>query len=57
MMFSATFPDDVQRLAQNYLNKDYNFVTIGEIGQACEAIEQRFISVSIHKMYSFFNTI
>jgi len=45
LMFSATFPDDVQRLAGKFLN-DYVFVTVGVIGGACEDVEQKFYEVS-----------
>ena len=44
-MFSATFPDEVQRLAGKFLN-DYIFVTVGIIGGACEDVEQKFYEVS-----------
>lgn len=42
MMFSATFPDDVQKLAQDLLAKNYVFIVINEIGQATESVEQQF---------------
>lgn len=42
LMFSATFPDDIQRLAGTYLN-EYIFVTIGIIGGACSDVQQNVI--------------
>lgn len=44
-MFSATFSDDVQRLAANYL-KDYVFIAAGVVGGACKDVEQVFYEVS-----------
>ena len=46
MMFSATFPDDVQKLAQDLLDPSYLFIVINEIGQATESVEQQFQLVS-----------
>lgn len=45
LMFSATFPEDVQALAKKYL-KDYIFVAVGIVGGACTDVEQRFYSIS-----------
>jgi len=42
LMFSATFPEDVQKLAREILN-DYIFVTVGHVGGANVDIEQRVI--------------
>lgn len=39
LMFSATFADDVKRLAAKYLH-DYIFVAIGIVGGACQDVEQ-----------------
>lgn len=47
-MFSATFPDDVQRIANEFL-EDYVFVTVGIIGGACEDVEQKFYEVERFK--------
>lgn len=44
-MFSATFPDEVQRLAGKFM-KDYVFVAVGVIGGACDDVEQRFYEVT-----------
>ncbi|KAL7671964.1 hypothetical protein ACOME3_006865 [Neoechinorhynchus agilis] len=45
MMFSATFPTDVQKLAQSYLKKDYIFISTGIIGGACVDVSQEFVEV------------
>merc|ERR1712058_41752 len=44
LMFSATFPDDIQTAAQEFLN-DYLFVTIGLVGGACSDVRQEFHEV------------
>jgi len=44
LMFSATFPEEVQKLAREILN-DYIFVTVGRVGGANVDIEQRVIQV------------
>ena len=44
LMFSATFPEEVQRLARDILN-DYIFVTVGRVGGANVDIEQHVLNV------------
>lgn len=44
LMFSATFPEDIQRMAGTYLH-EYIFLTIGIIGGACQDVEQKVYSV------------
>jgi len=44
LMFSATFPEDIQKLARDILD-DYIFVTVGHIGGANVDIEQRVLKV------------
>merc|ERR1712179_187034 len=44
LMFSATFPDDIQTAAQDFLN-DYLFLTVGLVGGACTDVEQNFYQV------------
>ena len=44
-MFSATFPEDIQEAAQEFLN-DYLFCTIGLVGGACSDVEQAFYEVA-----------
>jgi len=48
MMFSATFPIEIQRLAASFLN-DYIFLTIGRVGAITELISQKFIETDEHK--------
>ena len=45
LMFSATFPEEIQRLAQEFLRKDYMFISIGIIGAANSDVEQTFVEV------------
>ena len=42
LMFSATFPRQIQVLAQDFLN-DYIFLTVGRVGSTTDAITQRVI--------------
>ncbi|XP_063963214.1 probable ATP-dependent RNA helicase DDX4 isoform X6 [Lytechinus pictus] len=44
LMFSATFPPEIQEKAGMYLN-DYLFLTVGRVGGAASDIEQRVLSV------------
>jgi len=44
LMFSATFPEQVQVLAFDLL-KDYLFLTIGVVGGACDDVEQKVYEV------------
>lgn len=43
-MFSATFSEEIQRLAAKYL-RDYIFVAVGIVGGANKDIQQEFIAV------------
>ncbi|KAI6652794.1 pL10 [Oopsacas minuta] len=45
LMFSATFPKDIQRLAQDFL-KNYIFISIGKIGSTSENITQKLLWVN-----------
>merc|ERR1719495_3040377 len=45
LMFSATFPDEVQRTASEFLD-NYLFVTIGMVGGACSDVSQSFYQVA-----------
>ena len=40
LMFSATFPDEVQESAQEFLADDYLFLTVGLVGGACSDVKQ-----------------
>jgi len=46
LMFSATFPDEVQRSASDFLTKDYLFVTVGVVGGACSDVAQTFYQMT-----------
>ncbi|CAE7548039.1 RH11, partial [Symbiodinium microadriaticum] len=41
-MFSATFPDEVQRIAQKYM-RSYVFVAVGRVGSTIDSISQRLV--------------
>ena len=43
-MFSATFPEEIQRLATKYLN-NYLFLAVGIVGGACSDVEQTVYEV------------
>jgi len=45
LMFSATFPTQIQRLAGEFLN-NYLFLTVGVVGGACTDVRQIFHNVS-----------
>ncbi|XP_076298871.1 ATP-dependent RNA helicase vasa [Lasioglossum baleicum] len=44
LMFSATFPDEVQHLAKRFLN-NYLFLAVGIVGGACTDVAQNFYEV------------
>ncbi|KAG7190503.1 hypothetical protein KM043_006604 [Ampulex compressa] len=48
LMFSATFPDEIQHLAGRFLNA-YLFVAVGIVGGACTDVEQNFYEVTKFK--------
>ena len=45
LLFSATYPADIQKIAQGYLN-NYIFLAVGVVGGACEDVEQAFLQVT-----------
>ena len=47
-MFSATFGEPVQHLAQDFLDA-YTFVAVGRVGSAAETLEQRLLWVEEHQ--------
>ncbi|XP_043207483.1 ATP-dependent RNA helicase DDX3X-like isoform X1 [Amphibalanus amphitrite] len=51
MMFSATFPKEIQRLAQDFLH-DYIFLAVGRVGSTSENITQTIIWVDDHQKKS-----
>jgi len=46
MMFSATFPSEVQELALEYLDASYMSISIGHVGCTASNVEQRFADCS-----------
>jgi ATP-dependent RNA helicase DDX3X len=44
LMFSATFPTDIQRLAADFMD-DYIFLTVGRVGSTTQTISQRCLWV------------
>ncbi|KAI4480299.1 hypothetical protein M0804_010297 [Polistes exclamans] len=48
LMFSATFPDEVQLLASRFLS-NYLFLVVGIVGGACTDVEQNFYEVTKYK--------
>jgi probable ATP-dependent RNA helicase DDX4 len=48
LMFSATFPEEIQRLAGTYL-RNYLFLTVGIVGGASTDVEQDFVEVGKFK--------
>lgn len=44
LMLSATFPDEIQKLAARYLS-DYDFLAIGVVGSACSDVVQKIFEV------------
>ncbi|KAF5304883.1 hypothetical protein FQR65_LT00767 [Abscondita terminalis] len=48
LMFSATFPEEIQHLASKFL-QNYIFVAVGIVGSACSDVEQIFYQVDKFK--------
>ena len=48
-MFSATFPREIQELAQDFLVPEYIFLAVGRVGSASENIIQKILWVSIFR--------
>ncbi|KAJ7988193.1 hypothetical protein DPEC_G00321070 [Dallia pectoralis] len=46
LMFSATYPEDIQRLAADFLKMDYLFLAVGVVGGACSDVEQVVVQVT-----------
>ncbi|KAJ3038161.1 hypothetical protein HDV00_000961 [Rhizophlyctis rosea] len=49
LLFSATFPRQIQQLASDFLTKNYIFLTIGRVGGAAEDVDQRVVEVRYHE--------
>ncbi|XP_011369355.1 probable ATP-dependent RNA helicase DDX4 isoform X3 [Pteropus vampyrus] len=45
LMFSATFPEEIQRLAGDFLKSNYLFVAVGQVGGACRDVQQTILQV------------
>jgi len=52
MMFSATFPKEIQRLAQDFLH-DYIFLAVGRVGSTSENITQEVVWVEEDQKKAF----
>ena len=44
LMFSATFPEEIQQMASQFLH-DYLFLTVGRVGGTCADVQQTIIQV------------
>ncbi|MFH4980768.1 hypothetical protein AB6A40_007477 [Gnathostoma spinigerum] len=52
-MFSATFPKEIQILAQDFLMPNYIFLAVGRVGSTSENIMQKIVWVEEHEKKSF----
>uniref|UniRef100_A0A183BI13 RNA helicase n=1 Tax=Globodera pallida TaxID=36090 RepID=A0A183BI13_GLOPA len=52
-MFSATFPKDIQMLAQDFLMPEYVFLAVGRVGSTSENINQKVVWVEEHNKRHF----
>jgi len=52
LMFSATFPTEIQKLAKEFL-RPYVFIAVGRVGGTTENIEQRLVWASAEKRQKF----
>jgi ATP-dependent RNA helicase DDX3X len=52
-MFSATFPREIQRLAGDFLRRDYIFLAVGRVGSASKDVAQTFEWVEQHDKDDF----
>lgn len=48
LMFSATFPNEIQQLASNFLN-EYIFLTVGRVGSTADMVTQKFVEVEDYR--------
>ena len=48
LLFSATFPKEVQRLATDFLKRDFVTLTVGRVGAATDSITQKIIYARDH---------
>ncbi|XP_042191191.1 probable ATP-dependent RNA helicase DDX4 isoform X4 [Callorhinchus milii] len=45
LMFSATFPEEIQRMAADFMKTDYLFLAVGQVGGACGDVHQTILQV------------
>jgi len=45
LLFSATFPEEVQQIAKMFLKQDYQFLTVGIVGSAQSDVTQQVLEV------------
>eukprot|EP01080_Neovahlkampfia_damariscottae_P002358 gene2358-2826_t len=43
LLFSATFPDSIRHLAQDFLKDDHFFISVGRVGGTTDLIDQQFV--------------
>jgi len=48
LMFSATFPKEIQRLAASFL-QDYIFLAVGRVGSTTDLVTQKFLRAEEHE--------
>lgn len=51
LMYSATFPKEIRRLARDFLKPDYLFLRVGRVGGTTTDITQRVIIIWIGMAY------
>ncbi|KAI3632392.1 hypothetical protein MIR68_009498 [Amoeboaphelidium protococcarum] len=52
LMWSATFPNEIQQLAASFLKEDYLFLAVGRVGAACDNVKQTIKLVDDYKKRS-----
>ncbi|XP_055490355.1 probable ATP-dependent RNA helicase DDX4 isoform X6 [Leucoraja erinacea] len=45
LMFSATFPEEIQNLAADFMKSSYLFLAVGQVGGACGDVQQSILQV------------
>lgn len=45
MMFSATFPKEIQQLAGSFMRQGYMWISVGRVGAAAESVTQEFVPI------------
>jgi len=48
-MFSATFPDKIQKLASEFLRNSYTWIAVGRVGSSTDSIKQVIVKASADK--------